>query len=98
MSNLVFRPSGSWHNSRARRPDRKARGARIPGVSERRATPRAGMPRAGIMSRTTGTGHKQRFSKHPRVTHRPPPRLHLAGDVLLGHEPPVTAVGAGGAV
>ena len=54
---LVSRPSGSWRKSRARRPDRKARRASIQAVCERGATPRGGMPRPGITSRTTGTGH-----------------------------------------
>jgi len=57
VGDLVSRPSGSWHKSRARRPDRKARRASIQAVCERGATPRGGMPRPGIMSRTTGTGH-----------------------------------------
>ena len=35
----------------------KARGAKRAGLFERRATPPAGMPRPGIMSRITGTGH-----------------------------------------
>src|ERR1700704_2184119 len=34
-----------WRIFRARRPDRKARGARISGIYKRRATPRGGMPR-----------------------------------------------------
>jgi hypothetical protein len=54
---LVSRPSGSRHKSRARRPDRKARRASIQAVCERGATQRGGMPRPGIMSRTTGTGY-----------------------------------------
>src|SRR5688572_25812123 len=41
----------------ARRPDGKARGARISGICKRRATPPAGMPRPGIMLRITGAGH-----------------------------------------
>src|SRR3954470_5418966 len=41
----------------ARRPDGKARRPRIPAVFERGATPPAGMPRPGIMSRTTRSGH-----------------------------------------
>ena len=53
---LVSRPSGSWHKSVARRPDRKARRARISGTSEGGATQPAGMPRRGVMSRATGTG------------------------------------------
>jgi hypothetical protein len=44
----------------ARRPDGKARGARTSGICERRATPPAGMPRPGIMSRITVTGHRAR--------------------------------------
>jgi hypothetical protein len=44
-------------NPGARRPAGKARRARIPGVFEREATPPDGMPRPGVMSRITVTGH-----------------------------------------
>ena len=40
----------------ARRPDRKARGARKSGICKRRATPRGGMPRPGVMLRITRPG------------------------------------------
>ncbi len=54
---LVSRLGDSRCKSRARRPAGQARGVRIPGVFERRATPPPGMPRPGVMRRITETGH-----------------------------------------
>ena len=72
---LVSRPSGSWRKYRARRPDRKARRASVQAVCERGATPRGGMPRPGIMSRTTGTGRlearRDRAAPRPKITMHP---------------------------
>src|SRR5438093_12653721 len=58
-----------------RRPPRKARGGTIPGVFDRRATPRGGMhrrPNAAVITRraTKLTRHKDRALNRPH-RHRP---------------------------
>ncbi len=54
---LVSRVRDSVHKSRARRPDRKARGVSILAICERRATRRGGMPRPRVVWRISDSGH-----------------------------------------
>ena len=54
---LVSGNSNSWNESQARRPDDKARRGSKLGICDREATPPVGMPRLGIVSRSTVTGH-----------------------------------------